>query len=43
MRPVATIPEMGGGELKENDEGVNSSMIYFKNFCKCHNVCPVQQ
>jgi hypothetical protein len=19
-------------------EGVNSTMIYFKNFCKCHNV-----
>jgi hypothetical protein len=25
-------------------QGVNSSMIYFKNFCKCHNVPhPVQQ
>jgi hypothetical protein len=21
-------------------EGVNSSMIYCKNFCKCHNVTP---
>jgi NAD-dependent dihydropyrimidine dehydrogenase PreA subunit len=24
-------------------EGVNSSMIYCKNFCKCHNVPPGQQ
>jgi hypothetical protein len=28
MRPVETIPGMGGGKIKENDEGVNSSMIY---------------
>jgi hypothetical protein len=28
----------GGGEIKENDGGVNSTMIYCKNFCKCHNV-----
>jgi hypothetical protein len=42
MRPAETLPGMGiwGGEgwrLKENDGGVNSSMIYYKNFCKCHN------
>jgi hypothetical protein len=24
-------------------EGVNLTMIYCKNFCKCHNVPPVQQ
>jgi hypothetical protein len=24
-------------------EGVNSTMIYCKNFCKCHNVPPIQQ
>jgi hypothetical protein len=24
-------------------EGVNSSMIYCRNFCKCHNVPRVQQ
>jgi hypothetical protein len=23
-------------------EGVNSTMIQYKNFCKCHNVPPVQ-
>jgi hypothetical protein len=42
MRPVATIPGMGGRRIKENDgEGVNSSMIYlidYKNFCKCHTL-----
>jgi hypothetical protein len=40
MRPVETIPEMGKGGIKENDGGVNSTMIYCKNFCKCHNVPP---
>jgi hypothetical protein len=24
-------------------EGVNSTMTYCKNFCKCYNVPPVQQ
>jgi hypothetical protein len=38
LRPFETIPGMG---IKENGEGINSSMIYlryFKNVCKCHNV-----
>jgi hypothetical protein len=43
MRLVETIPGTGGGGIKENDIEVNSTMIYFKNFCKCHNVPPVQQ
>jgi hypothetical protein len=41
MRPVETVPGMGEGGIKENDgikEGVNSTKIYCKNFCKCHNV-----
>jgi hypothetical protein len=38
MTPVETIPETGGGEIKEN-----STMIYCKNICKCHNVLPGQQ
>jgi hypothetical protein len=42
MRSVETIPVMGGEGIKEND-GINSAMIYCKNFCKCHNVLPVQQ
>jgi hypothetical protein len=29
--------------VKENDGGVHSSMIYFRNLCKCHNVHPAQQ
>jgi hypothetical protein len=41
MRPAETIPGMGG--IKENDGGVNSTMIQCKNFCKCHNVPSVEQ
>jgi hypothetical protein len=40
MRPVETIPGMGGGGDKEEHGGMNSSMMYLihcKNFCKCHN------
>jgi hypothetical protein len=43
MKPIETIPGMRGWGIKENDEGVNSSMIHCKNFCKCHNVPPTQQ
>jgi hypothetical protein len=44
MRPVETIPGMGVlGELSRMMEGVNPTMIYPKNFCRCHNVPPVQQ
>jgi hypothetical protein len=42
MSPVETVPGMGAGG-KENDERVSSSMIYCKNFCKCHDVLPAQQ
>jgi hypothetical protein len=27
---------------KENNGGMNSTKTYFKSFCKCHNVPPVQ-
>jgi hypothetical protein len=40
MRAVDTIPGMGGGRIKENGGGVNSSVIHWehcKNFCKCHS------
>jgi hypothetical protein len=43
MIPVETITGMGW--VKENDGGVNSSMIYLiyhKNICTCHNVPPTQ-
>jgi hypothetical protein len=43
MRLVKAIPGMGGGRIKENDEGVNSAMIHYKNFYKCYNVPSVQQ
>jgi hypothetical protein len=29
---------MGGEEINENDGGVNLTMIYCKNFGKCHNI-----
>jgi hypothetical protein len=40
MRCVETIPGMGGEGIKENDGGVNLTMIYRKNFGKCHNASP---
>jgi hypothetical protein len=43
MRPVETIPGKWGRGTKENDEGGDSTMIYYKNFYKCNNVPPVQQ
>jgi hypothetical protein len=43
MIPSETIPGMGEGDKGEwwMVEGVDSSMIYCKNFCKCHNVSPL--
>jgi hypothetical protein len=40
MRLAKTVTGMGEEGIKENDGGVNSTMIYCKNFCKCHNVPP---
>jgi hypothetical protein len=37
MRRVETIPGMGGRQRRMMEE-VNSAMMYYKNFCKCHNV-----
>jgi hypothetical protein len=34
---------MEGRRIKENDGGVNSTMIYCKTSGQCHNVSPVQQ
>jgi hypothetical protein len=39
MRTVETIPGMWGGMM----EGVNSTVIHCKNFCKYQNVPPAQQ
>jgi hypothetical protein len=44
MIPVETILGMGEGEIKEHDGGSELiHLIYFKNFCKCQIVPPVQQ
>jgi hypothetical protein len=40
MRPVGTILRIEEGEIKEDDGGVNLTKIYYKHFCKCHNVHP---
>jgi hypothetical protein len=42
IRPVETILGMGSGGKRRMMEGVNSAMIYYKNFCKCHNGPPLQ-
>jgi hypothetical protein len=34
--------EWGEEEERRMMEGVNSTMICCKNFCKCHNVLPVE-
>jgi hypothetical protein len=36
-RPVETTSGMGEAEFR------GEFMLYCKNFCKCHNVSPVQQ
>jgi hypothetical protein len=41
VRHVETILGIGG--IKKNDGEVKSTMIYFKNLCKCYNVALVQQ
>jgi hypothetical protein len=45
MRLVETVPGIRGGRIKKNDGGMNSTMVYmvyYKNFCKSHNVPPLQ-
>jgi hypothetical protein len=43
MRVVETVPGMGGGGQRRMMERVHSAMVYYKKFCKCHNVPPAQQ
>jgi hypothetical protein len=44
MRPDETNPGVGGEEDKGGWwKGWNSTMTNCENFCKCHNVPPVQQ
>jgi hypothetical protein len=42
MRSAETVSGVGRGRIKEKNGGVNSTMIYCKNFSKYHNVAPVQ-
>jgi hypothetical protein len=42
-RPVEIISGMRGVGIRKMMERVNSTMMYCKNFLKCHNVPPVQQ
>jgi hypothetical protein len=37
MIPVETIPEIGGGRIKESSGGVNSNIIYLVH---CKNLWP---
>jgi hypothetical protein len=34
---VETVPGIGEKGIKRKMEGMNSSTIYCKNFCKCRN------
>jgi hypothetical protein len=41
MRPVQTIPGVGGGGISENDGKGDFNYVYLiccKNFCKCYSV-----
>jgi hypothetical protein len=38
VRSVKTIPGMRRGKVKEHNGEVKLTMIYCKNFYKCHNV-----
>jgi hypothetical protein len=42
MRPAETTLGMGEGG-KKRMVGLNSTVRYYKDFCKCHNVPSVQQ
>jgi hypothetical protein len=42
MRPVETILRREEGGIKEKYGGVKLAKIYYKHFCKCHNVPSVQ-
>jgi hypothetical protein len=43
MRPAETIPGIGAVGIKGMMEGENSTIIYCKNFYKCHNAPLAQQ
>jgi hypothetical protein len=44
MRPVELFQEWDvGRKLRRMMEGVNSTLAYSKDFCKCHNIPTIQQ
>jgi hypothetical protein len=44
LRHVENYSSNGGKRgIERMMERVNSTMIHSKNFCKCHNIPPVQQ
>jgi hypothetical protein len=43
MRPVEAVLRMGGGQIRENNGGVNLTKIYYRHLCKCYSVPPEQQ
>jgi hypothetical protein len=43
MRPMESILRTGSLRIKENNGGVNLTILYCNQFCKCHYVNPVQQ
>jgi hypothetical protein len=43
VRPAETVLGMRGGGIKENDGGVNSTVIYCKHVYKCLSVLAIQQ
>jgi hypothetical protein len=44
VRPVESIPGIGGGRIKNDREVLCIHiLIYCKNFSKCYNVSPAQQ
>jgi hypothetical protein len=43
MRSVETILRLGEGGERRIMEGMNSTKLYCKHFCKCHIVPPIQQ
>jgi hypothetical protein len=42
MTSVEIVPGMRTEGIKENDGGVNSTIIHFKNVAKCHKITQVQ-
>jgi hypothetical protein len=40
MRSAATVAGIQKRGIKEKEEGVNSTLTYCMNICKCHSLLP---